>query len=103
MLLQLTNSVITFFYFSEHKTKYWIAMDKQKFEETDSFIEALQMLLCLYFIFNRTYPKTNVCMLLFIEMYLCNIISEKGTRALQTDKSKVLTVYRNLSKLKVDC
>ena len=51
-------------------------MYEQKFEETDCFIKALQMLLCVYFVFNRTYPKSNVCMLLFIEMNLCNIISE---------------------------
>ena len=103
MSLELIKILIIFFCLTGDKTKYWLAMDEQKFEETDCFIEALQMLLCVYFVFNRTYPKSNVCMLLFIEMYLCNIISEKGTRASQSDKSKVLTLYRNLSKLEVDC
>ena len=83
--------------------QYWLTLDGYKAEKCDNFKNALQLLIATYFVFNRTYPKSNASTLQFIQLYMCNMDTTNANRCrLQTFKNKAITLYRKVSLININ-
>lgn len=87
----------------DEKLRYLIFYDKRVVMKCKTFIEALQFLIALYFVFNKTYQKTHACTMLFLEMYLLNIYTPDRTCRAKSEscKRKVLTLFNSLKKINI--
>lgn len=66
-------------------------------EKTSCFIEALKMLMCVYYMFNMEYPKNSTCTLEFLQKYFLNIHPTCGSKSRKVStKYKVLSLFNKL-------
>lgn len=79
-----------------------IVLDNVLVDYPSNYVEALQYLIALYFVFNRIYPEEHKHLLEFIQMRFCNIFSSDATRSKsKTVTSKVLTLFNKLNNVVV--
>lgn len=80
------------------KREYWIIIESTKVDYSDSFEEALIMLLAYYYVFNLAYPPECALFLEFIQMYFFDINTDgKGSKSCR--KASTNRVKTFISKL----
>ncbi|XP_033221643.1 uncharacterized protein LOC117175910 [Belonocnema kinseyi] len=87
----------------QKQNRFLLFLDGKVVLKCATFVNALQILIATYFVFNQTYPKTHACTLLFLQMYLLNISSPNTTCRAKSEvsKRKVFTLFKALQKINI--
>lgn len=92
------------FQFSDNEpVQYVTVLDGTVLDYLSDYIGALQMLISMFFVFNRTYPDGQKHLLEFIQMRFCNIFSLDATRSkLKNVTDKVHTFFNYINKVVIE-
>ena len=77
--------------------EYWLVIDKVPVEKADNLLQALQMLIASYFVFNRNYPSEVSCFLEFVQMKFLNLYTNISRSKSKATTDKVNTLIKKIN------
>ena len=78
-------------------TEYWLVIDKVPVEKADNLLQALQLLLASYFVFNKNYPSEVASFLEFAQMKFLNLYTNISRSKSKATTDKVNTLIRKIN------
>lgn len=75
---------------------YYTYIEKINIHGADTLLQAVQHLMCCYFILNLKYVPATECTLEFMQRFFLKIHPERGTKGKAANKGKIMGLYNKL-------
>lgn len=76
--------------------EYIVFVDKKPAPDVSTnVLEALEVLISTYFVFNRLYPKKAVCFLLFLQVKFLRILEDNSKAGNKVSRNKVISFVKH--------